>query len=78
MAVTSKSVQPDAATADNGPIVAEQPKPGDGPAAAKDWDGVTCVVPDADPTPHMGRAVPGSRVCSAHAMRYKADGTPRG
>lgn len=33
-----------------------------------------CVVDDG--TPHMGRAVNG-RVCSAHAMRYKADGTPR-
>lgn len=34
-----------------------------------------CVVDDG--TPHMGRATPGARICSAHAMRYRADGTPR-
>jgi hypothetical protein len=34
-----------------------------------------CVVDDG--TRHNGRATPGSKVCSAHAMRYKADGTPR-
>lgn len=34
-----------------------------------------CVVDDG--TPHMGRATPGAVICSAHAMRYKADGTPR-
>lgn len=34
-----------------------------------------CVVDDG--TAHMGRATPGALVCSAHAMRYKADGTPR-
>lgn len=80
MAVTSKSVQPneqpapvvDAPTADNGPIVADAPT-----AAAKDWDGYHCVVPDSDPTPHMGRATPGAKICSAHAMHYLADGTPR-
>jgi hypothetical protein len=33
-----------------------------------------CVVDDG--TAHMGRAVNGV-VCSAHAMRYKSDGTPR-
>ncbi len=34
-----------------------------------------CVVDDG--TPHMGRATPGAVICSAHAMRYKADGTRR-
>jgi hypothetical protein len=33
-----------------------------------------CVVDDG--TAHMGRAVNGV-VCSAHAMHYLADGTPR-
>jgi hypothetical protein len=33
-----------------------------------------CVVDDG--TPHTGRAVNGV-ICSAHAMRYRADGTPR-
>ncbi len=33
-----------------------------------------CVVSDG--TPHTGRAVNGM-VCSAHANRYYADGTPR-
>lgn len=87
MAVTSKSVQPsgqpkpEATTTDNGPIVAEQPKPEAMAAAptdkSDDWDGYSCVVPDSDPTPHMGRATPGARICSAHAMHYLADGTPR-
>lgn len=34
-----------------------------------------CVVKDG--TPHMGLATPGAKICSAHAMRYLADGTPR-
>lgn len=34
-----------------------------------------CVVDDG--TPHMGRATPGAKICSAHAMHYLADGTPR-
>jgi hypothetical protein len=34
-----------------------------------------CVVDDG--TAHNGRATPGSNVCSAHAMHYKADGTRR-
>lgn len=34
-----------------------------------------CVVDDG--TAHVGRAVNGL-VCSAHAMHYLADGTPRG
>jgi hypothetical protein len=71
MAVTSKSVQP----ADEQP--AEQPKAAPVEPKADDWDGRTCVVPDSDPTPHMGRATPGARICSAHAMHYLADGTPR-
>jgi hypothetical protein len=77
MAVTSKSVQ----SADQPPVV-EQPPTEQAPAAptseSKDWDGYHCVVPDSDPTPHMGRATPGAKICSAHAMRYLPDGTPRG
>lgn len=34
-----------------------------------------CVVNDG--TRHVGRAVNGL-VCSAHANRYRSDGTPRG
>jgi hypothetical protein len=34
-----------------------------------------CVVDDG--TAHTGRATPGGQVCSAHAMHYKSDGTPR-
>ncbi len=34
-----------------------------------------CVVNDG--TTHMGRPTPGAVICSAHAMRYHADGTPR-
>lgn len=34
-----------------------------------------CVVDDG--TPHTGRTTPGAAICSAHAMHYKADGTPR-
>lgn len=50
-----------AAVEDTAPEAAEKP-PGE------------CVVDDG--TPHMGRAVNG-KVCSAHAMHYKADGTRR-
>lgn len=35
-----------------------------------------CTVKDG--TPHMGAAVPGSKVCSRHTMRYHTDGSPRG
>jgi hypothetical protein len=38
------------------------------------FDGA-CVVDDG--TAHMGRAVPGGRVCSAHENRYHRDGSPR-
>lgn len=34
-----------------------------------------CVVKDG--SAHMGRATPGAVICSAHAMHYRADGTPR-
>ena len=34
-----------------------------------------CVVDDG--TAHMGRALPGKLICSAHEMHYLADGTPR-
>jgi len=40
-----------------------------------DKDRRECVVDDG--TAHMGRATPGAKICSAHAMRYRADGTPR-
>jgi len=59
--VTVGNEPPPAATAD----------PGDGAPKKAPGD---CVVDDG--TAHMGRAVNG-KVCSAHAMRYKADGTPR-
>lgn len=34
-----------------------------------------CVVSDG--SPHMGRALPGKKICSAHEMHYLPDGTPR-
>jgi hypothetical protein len=34
-----------------------------------------CVVDDG--TPHMGRPVHGGKVCSAHEMHYRSDGTRR-
>jgi hypothetical protein len=53
------------------PVVA-----GDGDsAAAEPKPAGECVVDDG--TPHTGRAVNGV-ICSAHAMRYRADGTRRG
>lgn len=82
MAVTSKSVQPAEQPKTEQPKTdapTEQPKPVVAAPVDKsdDWDGYSCVVPDSDPTPHMGRATPGARICSAHAMHYLADGTPR-
>lgn len=83
MAVTSKSVQP---AEQPKPDEQAKPKPDEQPASvavaaptdeSDGWDGYSCVVPDSDPTPHMGRATPGARICSAHAMHYLADGTPR-
>lgn len=56
----------------------EKPAPAETPAVpdkADRKDPVECVVDDG--TAHMGRAVPGTKICSAHAMRYKSDGTPR-
>jgi hypothetical protein len=53
------------------PVVA-----GDGDsAAAEPKRAGECVVDDG--TPHTGRAVNGV-ICSAHAMRYRSDGTRRG
>jgi hypothetical protein len=85
MAVTSKSASgltgKTDAPADNGPITASNTPDtvGRRDAAVRDKiDRRECVVPDSDPTPHMGRATPGALICSAHAMHYKADGTPRG
>jgi hypothetical protein len=57
---------------------ADEPKADESKAKAKDEpkkDPRECVVDDG--TPHTGRATPGAVICSAHAMRYKADGTPR-
>jgi hypothetical protein len=45
------------------------------PAAKKVKAPGECVVDDG--TAHTGRATPGAKVCSAHAMHYKADGTAR-
>ena len=59
---------PDAADDDAHGEKAAKPAP-----AAKRAPG-ECVVDDG--TPHTGRAVNGV-ICSAHAMRYKADGTRR-
>lgn len=46
-------------------------------AEAADWKtAVTdCAVDDG--TPHTGRAVPGTRICSRHALHYKNDGSRR-
>lgn len=76
MAVTSKSAQPEQAGETKGP---QTPAPAadrdtETRPVAKPFDG-NCVVDDG--TAHMGRAVPGTKICSAHAMRYKNDGTPR-
>lgn len=83
MAVTSKSASgltegkaaagADEST-DNGPIVPSA-ESNDADRQAK-IDARLCIVDDG--TPHTGRATPGALICSAHAMRYKADGTPRG
>lgn len=67
---TAKSDEPDtttktAATGDDSDAKSEKAK-----AAARE-----CVVDDG--TPHTGRATPGAAICSAHAMHYRADGTPR-
>lgn len=43
--------------------------------AAKKTAPGDCAVDDG--TPHTGRATPGAKICSAHAIHYKADGTPR-
>jgi hypothetical protein len=72
MAVTSKS-----ASGLTGTTAAGQTDQQATTAPAEDgkpFDG-NCVVDDG--TPHTGRATPGAKICSAHAMRYKADGTPR-
>lgn len=44
---------------------------------AADWKTAMtdCVVDDG--TPHLGRAVPGTSVCSRHTLHYKADGSRR-
>jgi hypothetical protein len=67
MAVTSKS----ASGLTGVPATSQTESPRED---GKPFDG-NCVVDDG--TAHMGRATPGAKICSAHAMRYKADGTPR-
>ena len=83
MAVTSKSVQPA-----EQPKSSATERPPTAPAAEQtttvvpakedvtiEFDGHNCVV--ADGTRHMGRALPGKKICSAHEMHYLPDGTPR-
>jgi hypothetical protein len=78
MAVTSKSVQSsDQPTPTEKPTEQAETKAAAPTSPGQEWDGYHCVVPDSDPTPHMGRATPGAKICSAHAMHYLADGTPR-
>lgn len=45
------------------------------PAAESAPVPAVCVVKDG--TPHMGSPVHGGKVCSAHEMHYRADGTRR-
>lgn len=55
-----------------------QHRPGGGSETRTDTTShatAVCVVDDG--TPHTGRAVPGTVVCSAHTFRYHNDGTPR-
>lgn len=59
-----------AVRADEKPAPAETPAPDKAPPAPGE-----CVVDDG--TAHMGRAIPGTLICSAHAMHYKNDGTRR-
>lgn len=89
MAVTSKSAQLTGASASG-----DADKPADASTASASADTSTdtstadaraekiaagqCAAPDSDPTPHVGRPVPGTVICSAHTMRYHNDGTPRG
>lgn len=74
MAVTSKNVQNDP-PADKPVTDVELPAaPADKDRQAK-IERRECVV--VDNRPHMGRATPGALICSAHAMHYNSDGTPR-
>ena len=87
MAVTSKSAsgltEGKAAAgadtpADNGPITPSHTPDTVGREDASRQDKIDrreCVVDDG--TAHTGRATPGAVICSAHAMRYRADGAPR-
>lgn len=55
-----------------------QDRPGGGSETRTDkttGPSAECVVDDG--THHTGRAVPGTKVCSAHTFRYYNDGTPR-
>jgi hypothetical protein len=74
--VTTKAKEDVKATGAPAPAVQTKPaaveeKKADKPAKAPG----ECVVDDG--TRHNGRATPGSNVCSAHAMHYKADGSRR-
>jgi hypothetical protein len=73
--VTTKAKEDVKATGAPAPAVqtktAVEEKTADKPAKAPG----ECVVDDG--TRHNGRATPGSNVCSAHAMHYKADGSRR-
>jgi hypothetical protein len=72
--VTTKAKEDVKATGAPAPAVQTKPveeKKADKPEKAPG----ECVVDDG--TLHNGRTTPGAKICSAHAMRYKADGTPR-
>ena len=73
MATKTPAVEESAATTDEAAV---DPVTGNGPAAHEANRQVRgeCVVDDG--TRHIGRAVNGV-VCSAHAARYRADGTRR-
>jgi hypothetical protein len=68
-----KATEAPAPAAQTKPTTVEEKK-ADKPAKPEKAPG-ECVVDDG--TLHNGRATPGAKICSAHAMRYKADGTPR-
>lgn len=58
------------------PVRADEKPPAGTPAVPAEAKAPgECVVDDG--TAHMGRAIPGTLICSAHAMHYKNDGTRR-
>lgn len=66
-ATESKTAEPAVASAKSVVVAADEP------VAEMATPSSDCVV---DAPYHVGRAVNG-KVCSYHAMQYKADGTPR-